>query len=58
MRKSKVINAIKDMPEHFQLDELIERLIFIDKMEEGLRDIEQGNLVEHSEVIRQVAEWY
>lgn len=56
MRKIKAINAIKEMPDNFQIDELIEKLIFIDKVEEGLKDSEEGNLVEHSEVIKQVSE--
>ncbi|MGB4773572.1 MAG: hypothetical protein WBP45_00230 [Daejeonella sp.] len=57
MKKSKAINAVKDMPENFQIDELIEKLVLIDKVEKGLKDIEEGNLVEHSEVIKQVSGW-
>ena len=57
MRRSKAINAIKQMPENFLVDELIEKLIFMEKVEEGLKDIEDGNLVEHADVIKQVSEW-
>ncbi len=57
MEKSKAIDIVSQMPETFQVDDLIERLIFINKVEEGLKDTEEGNVVEHSEVIKQVSEW-
>lgn len=57
MKKNKAIDIVNQMPENFQVDDLIEKLIFIEKIEEGLIDIEEGNVVEHSEVIKQVSEW-
>ena len=57
MRKSKAIEIVQQMPESFVVDDLIERLIFMEKVEEGLNDIREGNVVEHSEVIKQVSEW-
>ena len=57
MRKSKAIEIVQQMPESFVVDDLIERLIFTEKVEEGLNDIREGNVVEHSEVIKQVSEW-
>lgn len=57
MRKSKAIDIVQQMPDSFVVDDLIERLIFMEKVEEGLNDIREGNVVEHSEVIKQVSEW-
>lgn len=57
MEKNKAIDIVNQMPENFQIDDLIEKLIFIEKIEEGLIDIEEGNVVDHSEVIKQVSEW-
>ena len=57
MEKNKAIDIVNQMPENFQIDDLIEKLIFIEKVEEGLIDIEEGNVVDHSEVIKQVSEW-
>lgn len=57
MEKSKAIDIVSQMPETFQVDDLIERLIFMEKVEEGLRDIDKGNIVEHVDVIKQVSEW-
>ncbi len=57
MRKNIAIEVVNQMPENFQVDDLIEKLIFMEKVEEGLKDIEEGNVIEHSEVIKQVSEW-
>lgn len=57
MEKNKAIHIVNQMPENFQIDDLIEKLIFIERVEEGLIDIEEGNVVDHSEVIKQVSEW-
>lgn len=57
MEKSKAINVVSQMPETFHVEDLIERLVFIAKVEEGLKDIEEGNVVEHAEVVKQVSEW-
>jgi hypothetical protein len=35
------------MPQVFELDELIERLIFIEKVEEGLKQIDEGRGIPH-----------
>ncbi len=57
MRKSKAMDIVKQMPENFQVDDLIEKLIFMEKVEEGLKDIEEGKLIDHTEIIKQVSEW-
>ena len=57
MEKNTAIDVVSQMPDRFQLEDLIERLIFRAKVEEGLKDIEEGNVIEHSEVIKQVSEW-
>jgi predicted transcriptional regulator len=58
MEKNKAVEVINQMPENFQVEDLIERLIFIAKVEDGLNDIGQGNVVEHNEVIKQASEWF
>ncbi|MCB0698090.1 MAG: hypothetical protein KDC07_12045 [Chitinophagaceae bacterium] len=57
MTKEKVLDVIKDMPKDFQLDELIERLMFIEKVEEGIRQVNEGQAVSHEDVKKIVSEW-
>ncbi len=50
MEKEKAIEVVEKMPQVFELDELIERLIFIEKVEEGLKQIDEGKGIPHEEV--------
>jgi predicted transcriptional regulator len=57
MTKEIVATAIKEMPQEFDLDELIERLIFIEKVEEGLKDMEEGRTITHEEMKQKIDGW-
>ncbi len=37
MRKDKVLKAVNDLPQEFELELLIQKLIFIDSIEEGIK---------------------
>lgn len=50
MKKEKAIEAIKEMPHEFDLEELMERLVFINKVDKGLRQLEEGKTLTHDEV--------
>jgi len=54
MTKEIVAAALKGMPDEFELDELFERLDFIKKVEEGLKDIEEGRTIPHEEVKKKI----
>lgn len=56
MNKSKVIETLDELPSEFSTEELIDRLIFIDKVEQGLKDVEEGNIISLEEVKNRVAE--
>ena len=57
MKREKAIETIGQMPENFEVDQLIEKLIFIEKIEAGLEDIKNGNLIDHEEVVRPSSLW-
>jgi predicted transcriptional regulator len=57
MKKDKVINTVKDLPEEFELDELLEKLIFIEKVDMGLAQVEQGKVIAHENVKEIVKQW-
>jgi len=40
--KDKAIEVIKFLPEEFSIEELMDRLILLNKIEAGLRQAEQG----------------
>ncbi len=57
MKRDKVIESIKELPQEFELETLIERLIFIDKVEQGLKQIEDGKIISHEQVIEIAKKW-
>ena len=48
--KQRALDAIRAMPDGATMDDLIERLCFIAKIEEGLRQSRAGQVVPHDEV--------
>ena len=57
MTKDTATAAIREMPPEFDVDELIERLLFIEKVEEGLKQIDNGQKIPLVEVKKIVSEW-
>jgi hypothetical protein len=39
MKREKVIDAVKELPQEFDLEELADTLIFVEKVEQGLSQL-------------------
>jgi len=48
--KERALEAIRALPDGATIDEAIERLCFIAKIEEGIRQSDAGQVVSHAEV--------
>ena len=55
--KTTVIETIQQLPEEFSIDELIERLIVEQKIEEGRQQIKDGNIVSERDVKERMKKW-
>ncbi len=42
LTKTQVHNTVDKLPENFSIDQLIDRLLFIEKVETGLKQSEEG----------------
>ena len=51
--KQRAIEALRALPEHATMEEAIERLCFIAKIEEGLSQSDARQLVPHDEIKQQ-----
>jgi predicted transcriptional regulator len=58
MKKSTIISTLNELPNEFNLDDFLERLIVIEKIDEGLDEARAGKVVSHEKVKRMVAKWY
>lgn len=52
--KQQAIQAIEELPANAGLDEVMERLYFLHKVERGLKQIDAGQVVPHEEVRRRL----
>ena len=57
MKREKVIDAVKELPQEFDLEELIEKLIFVEKVEHGLNQLDAGKTTAHQQVKEIVKRW-
>ncbi len=57
MRKKSIIKVINDLPSNVKLDEVIERLVVLEKIEAGLNDLKEGKTISHESVKRRVKRW-
>lgn len=55
--KEKVINSLKDMPDSFSIDELIDKLVFIEKLEKGLAQSEKGEVYTTEQAKEMLKKW-
>jgi len=49
-----MIEAIRELPEDASVDDAIERLVFLAKIEEGLAQLDRGEGIPHDEVKRRL----
>jgi len=57
MTRDKAIDTIKEFPKEFELDALIERLLLIEKVEQGLDQLKKGKTVTHEKVKELTKKW-
>jgi len=57
LTREKVIQSMNELPAEFSLDELVERLVLIQKIERGLQQVKEGKSISHEEVQKRVEAW-
>ena len=55
--KEKVLETIQSLPEEFSLDELVGRLILLEKINTGLQEVEEGKVVSQEEAKERMKKW-
>ncbi len=49
LEKKKVLNLIKDLPDNFSIDEMIDRIVLLQKVEIGLEQSRNGQILNMAE---------
>jgi translation initiation factor 2B subunit (eIF-2B alpha/beta/delta family) len=55
--KKQIIEAVENMPNESSMEDLIERIIFIQKIEQGITDVQQNNVVNEDKIDYLIDEW-
>ena len=57
LTKDKVKKAVDQLPEEFTVDQIVEQLVVLNKIEEGLKDIEEGRVYSTDQVKQELKRW-
>ncbi|HEX7583971.1 MAG TPA: hypothetical protein VF373_04730 [Prolixibacteraceae bacterium] len=57
-RNSKVLEAIKQLPEEFSIEELLDQMRLLEKIEIGLARSEEKQEISDEELNIEIAEWF
>ena len=57
MKKETVLDSIAKLPDEFSIDEVVERLIVIEKIDQGREEISQGKINSEEEAENKLGKW-
>ena len=57
LTKEKIIESIDLLPDNISIDEIINRIILLDKIDQGLNDVKEGNIYTTEEVEEKLNKW-
>jgi len=55
--KSQIITALNKLPESMSIDQLIDHLVFVEKVQKGLKDSKEGNIYTKEEAKQKLSKW-
>lgn len=55
--KQQILKAIEELPDDASVEDAIERLYLLYKIEKGLRQAERGDLISQEDARQRMAEW-
>ena len=57
MRKTNVIDSISMLPDEFSIEEIIERLIIIEKIDKGRQQVSEGKINNEEQTEQKLDKW-
>ena len=57
MKKSTVIESINKLPDEFSIDEIIERLMVLEKIEKGRQEVKEGKVNTEDQAKAKLNKW-
>jgi hypothetical protein len=57
MNRNKVVDTVLEMPQEFEVEDLIEKLLFIQSVEEGLQQSREGRVMSMDDAKQKLGKW-
>ena len=57
LTKSNVLKTLTKFPEHFSIDELVDKMILLDKIEKGMQQANNNQVISDEELDKKIEEW-
>lgn len=57
LTKAQLLSTVKNMPDSFTIDELLEHLVFVQKVETGLKQSLKGQTYSEAEAKKKLKKW-
>ena len=55
--KERVIQAVQDLPDNSSIEDAMEKIFFLAKIEKGLHQADTGKMIPHAQVKERMAKW-
>jgi hypothetical protein len=56
--KTQIINALDDLPENLSIEQVIDRIIFMDKVQKGIDDSDNNRVNTKDEAKQKLGKWF
>lgn len=56
--KDHLLNQLDMLPDIFSIDELIERLVLVEKIEKGLKQSDENDVISEDELNSEIETWF
>ena len=55
--KQEALKAIEELPDDVDYNAIMYRLYVLSEIHQGMKDIEEGNVITHDDLKREIAQW-
>ena len=56
--KNRLLEMVNELPEEIDIDEMIYRLYLRQKLEASEKDIKEGRVISHEDVVKETDKWF
>lgn len=57
LTKDEVLKSVSELPDEFSFEEILDKLLLLDKIEIGLEQSQSGNVVSTAEAKEKLSKW-